>query len=154
MLVKGAFFILTMAAFAACGSSSTSGSNTKVAPSVFDAPLGSNAVLLNGTGYNSAAPSSTAPTAGGCLSRFTNVNGNDINCSDEAKYSSMQACQLNPYYGYANFLVENCPTTNLIGKCTFSGYTMYYYQGYLIISPGTPVSVLSAGCKADGGTWG
>lgn len=137
----------------ACGNA-TNGANTKVAPSVFDAPLGSDAVLVNGTGINPAAPSATAPTVAGCLSRATGINGNDINCSDEAKYSSLQSCQLNPYFGYANFLVKSCPTTNLIGHCTFATHTMYYYQGYLIVSPATPVSVLSAGCAADGGTWG
>ncbi len=66
----------------------------------------------------------------------------------------MKACQLNPYYGYANFLVESCPTTNLIGSCVFTTHTMYYYQGYLIVSPGTDVNTLSTGCAADGGTWG
>jgi hypothetical protein len=154
MRARGAIYILALVTLAGCGNSNTSGSNTKVAPSVFDAPLGSNAVPLNGTGFNPTAPSATAPTAGGCLSRLTNINGNDINCSDDPQYSSSQACQLNPYYGFANFLVESCPTTNLIGRCAFSGYTMYYYQGYLLISPNTPVSVLSTGCSADGGTWG
>lgn len=143
---------------AACGNATT-GADTKVAPSSFDAPLGSNAVLINGTGINStginpATTSAAAPTAVGCLSRVAGINGNDINCSDEAKYSSQQSCQLNPYFGYANFLVASCPTTNLIGTCTFATHKMYYYQGYLIVSPATPVSALSAGCTADGGTWG
>ncbi len=147
-------FILALLVLAACGNTTTS-NNSKAGPSVFDTPLGSGAVLLNGTGMNPTAGSDpAAPVAGGCLVRFNNINGNDINCSDHPQYASMVACQLNPYYGYVNFLVEACPTTNLIGSCNFSTHTIFYYQGYLIISLNTPVSALSAGCTADGGTWG
>lgn len=140
-------------ALAACGNTATS-NNSTVGPSVFNAALASNAVLLNGTGANPTAPDPAAPLAGGCLVRLTSIRGNDINCSNAPQYASQQYCQLNPYYGYANFLVESCPTTNLIGRCIFPTHTMYYYQGYLIISPSTPVDLLWTGCVNDGGVWG
>ncbi len=153
MRVRGVAFILILTALAGCGNAN-SGNNTKAGPSVYDAPLGSDAVLLNGTGLNPDASRANAPVAGGCLSRLTNIKGNDINCSNHPLYASQQVCQLNPYQGFANFLVEKCPTTHLIGKCVYPTHTMYYYQGYLIISPSTTTEMLSVGCTASGGSWG
>lgn len=153
MRVKGVIFSLALLTLAACGNASSTMNNLKAGPSVFDAPLTSNAVLLNGTGMNPAAPDPAAPVAGGCLVRFANITGNDINCSNASLYNNRKACLLNPYFGYANFLVESCPTSNLIGSCFYGDQTMYYYQGYLLISPATPVTVLSAGCAAAGGIW-
>ena len=153
MRIEGALFSLALLALAACGIAANTINDLKVAPSVFDAALVSNAVLINGTGINPTVPDPAAPVAGGCLVRFANIKGNDVNCSDASLYSNQQACLLNPYPGYANFLVAGCPTSNLIGSCFYGVQTTYYYQGYLIISPDTPVSVLSAGCVAAGGIW-
>lgn len=152
MRVKNAIFILVMLMLAACGNANTA-NNSKVGPSIYDAPLGSNAVLLNDTGMNPRAGTTGAPVAGGCLVRFTNISGNDINCSNAALYANQTACQLNPYYGYANFLVQSCPAGNLIGRCIYPDHTMYYYAGYQIISPNTPLSALVTGCTTSGGAW-
>lgn len=150
---REAIFALALLTLAACGNTSNTGNNTKVAPSYFDAALVSNAVLINGTGFNPTVPDPAAPVAGGCLARFTDIRGNDINCSNAPLDPNRQACLLNPYFGYANFMVVDCPASNLIGSCVFTTHTLYYYQGYLIISPGTAVSTLSDGCIAAGGVW-
>ncbi|MBI5637843.1 MAG: hypothetical protein HZA03_07735 [Nitrospinae bacterium] len=153
MRVREVVFIFAALMLAACGNANTA-NNSTAGPSVYDAPLGSNAVLLNDTGMNPRAGiDPAAPVAGGCLVRFTNISGNDINCSNAGLYANQTACQLNPYYGYANFLVQSCPTGNLIGRCVYPGHTMYYYAGYQIISPNTPVSALVTGCAASGGAW-
>lgn len=149
----GAILIPALLALAACGNASSALDTVKAGPSVFDAPLVSNAVLINGTGYNPTVPDPAAPVAGGCLARFTDIRGNDVNCSNASLYNRLQACTLNPYFGFANFLVVGCPTSNLVGSCVFTTHTLFYYQGYLIISPNTAVSALSAGCVAAGGAW-
>lgn len=142
-------------AVADCGQKQDQNKPASVAPLVaFGPSLGSDAVLINGTGINRPV-ASTPPR--GCLSRVTGITGNDVNCDESFAYLGELSCQLNYYPGYQNFLVEKCPSTNHLGGCLkFSGATantLHYYAGYQIVSPSTQISVIQADCTLFGGVW-